>query len=328
MNGRVAPTTLRSRGASLARTLVSVALLVVLLRTLDIGTIKSAVALLPWWALAAVLLILLGQVLVLAWRWCVITSRIGGCLQFGDALRLTFVGLFFSQTLPTSIGGDAMRIWEARRLGLSGELALGSVIIERVTGLAAIAMLVTLSLPFVWADLGESHLRWAFLALAPAALALVAALAFADLLPLQRLPESARAYVRFIAGGLRRIGGSVRATSDVLLLGIIAAAIGISSAFVIGCQIGIGLGLAAYLVALGGAVLLTVVPVSLAGWGVREVAMVGILGAMGVPAEKAIVVSLLFGVGVLMVSLPGGVLWRSANRRPVARGKNDDDRDQ
>jgi uncharacterized membrane protein YbhN (UPF0104 family) len=250
----------------------------------------------------------------------VITSRIGGRLHFGDALRLTFVGLFFSQTLPTSIGGDAMRIWEARRLGLSGEMALGSVIIERVTGLAAIALMVTLSLPFVWADLGENHLRWAFLALAPTALALVAALAFADVMPLQRLPDSASAYVRFVALGLRTIGGSPRALSDVLLLGIIAAGVGISSAFVIGCQIGIGLGLAAYLVALGGAVLLTVVPISVAGWGVREVAMVGILGAMGVPAEKAIVVSLLFGIGVLVVSLPGGLLWRSANRQPIRRG--------
>ena len=318
MKSRAAPATLRSRGAFLLRALVSGTLLIVLSRTLDFGAIKSAMALLPWWALVSALLILLGQVLLLAWRWHVIASRIGGRLPFGDALRLTFVGLFFSQTLPTSIGGDAMRIWEARRLGLPGEVALGSVVIERVTGLAAIAFMVAFAVPFVWSELGESYLRWALLGLAPAALILVVALAFADSLPLHRLPEKARAYIRFIAHALRRIGGSPRAASDVFLLGMIAAVVGISSAFVIGGQVGIGLGLAAYLVALGGSVLLTVLPVSVAGWGVREMAMVGIFGAMGVPAEKAIVVSLLFGMGVLAVAMPGGMLWRSVSRERVA----------
>lgn len=318
--------TLRSRAAFLLRALVSAALMIVLFQSLDLAAITAAIALLPWWALATALLILLSQVLVLAWRWRVITSYIGGGLHFGDALRLTFVGLFFSQTLPTSIGGDAMRIWEARRLGLSGELAIGSVIIERLTGLAAIALVVTLSLPFVWTDLGESQLRWALLALAPAALALLAALAFVDLLPLQRLPKAAHSYLGFIALSLRRIGQSTLASTNVLLLGAIAAVVGISSALAIGHHVGIGLGLAAYLVALGGAVLLTVVPVSVAGWGVREIATVGIFGAMGVPAEKAVVVSLLYGVGLLVVSLPGGLLWQAARSQRAPYGKYGDDR--
>lgn len=312
---------LRARAAFLARVLVSVALLAFLLHTLDVAAIQAAIARVPWWALGAALAILLAQILVLSWRWRVITTYIGGDLSFRDALRLTFVGLFFSQTLPTSIGGDAMRIWEARRAGLAGEQAMGGVIIERLTGLVAIALVVTLSMPLVWADFRAGELRWLLLALAPAALALLAVLAFVDRLPLGRLPTRVREYIAFVASNLRGIGRSATSITTVFSLGAVAAMLGISSAYAVGRHLGIELGLPAYLVSLGGAVLLTVVPVSVAGWGVREVATVGLFGAMGVPAEKALVVSLLYGVGVLVVSLPGGLLWHFARRPDVAYGK-------
>jgi glycosyltransferase 2 family protein len=55
--------------------------------------------------------------------------------------------------------------------------------------------------------------------------------------------------------------------------------------------------------------LLTTLPVSVAGWGVREGAMVAGFGFLGIPAEGALTVSVLFGVAQILVSLPGGVVW-------------------
>jgi hypothetical protein len=68
--------------------------------------------------------------------------------------------------------------------------------------------------------------------------------------------------------------------------------------------------------------LITVLPISLAGWGVREVTVVALLGMLGVEDEAALLLSIEFGLLAMLVSLPGGVLWlfvgRSSNNSVIA----------
>lgn len=56
-------------------------------------------------------------------------------------------------------------------------------------------------------------------------------------------------------------------------------------------------------------ILITTLPISIAGWGVREGAMVAAFSLIGVAAEGALALSLLFGLLVVVTSLPGGVIW-------------------
>ena len=71
--------------------------------------------------------------------------------------------------------------------------------------------------------------------------------------------------------------------------------------------------------------LIQLVPVSLAGWGVREVALVVALGSFGVPAEAALATSVLLGLCLILVGLPGGLIWLAdwdiarPRRAPTAR---------
>jgi uncharacterized membrane protein YbhN (UPF0104 family) len=55
--------------------------------------------------------------------------------------------------------------------------------------------------------------------------------------------------------------------------------------------------------------LIQLLPVSLAGWGVREVVLVVALGSFGVPAEEALATSVLLGLCTILVGLPGGLVW-------------------
>ena len=55
--------------------------------------------------------------------------------------------------------------------------------------------------------------------------------------------------------------------------------------------------------------LIQLLPVSLAGWGVRETALVVALGSCGVPAEAALATSILLGMCMILVGLPGGLIW-------------------
>jgi hypothetical protein len=61
-------------------------------------------------------------------------------------------------------------------------------------------------------------------------------------------------------------------------------------------------------------------PISLAGWGVREVSLVALLGLLGVDREAALALSVEFGIICTLMSLPGGVIWlglRKSTRTPA-----------
>jgi uncharacterized membrane protein YbhN (UPF0104 family) len=54
-----------------------------------------------------------------------------------------------------------------------------------------------------------------------------------------------------------------------------------------------------------GAMLASAIPISVAGWGVREGALIVLFGAYGVPADKTFTISVLFGACMVVASLPG-----------------------
>jgi 8-oxo-dGTP pyrophosphatase MutT (NUDIX family) len=68
------------------------------------------------------------------------------------------------------------------------------------------------------------------------------------------------------------------------------------------------------------ALLLSMMPISLGGWGVREAALVWLLGTANVPQDASLAISLLFGIVTTAASLVGGVLWLF-ERRPGAADK-------
>lgn len=77
-------------------------------------------------------------------RWHVLLQVEQIKVNWRDSLRLTFAGLFASNFLPTTIGGDVVRLAGAMRIGISGSLAAASLMMDRLIGMAG----MTLALPF------------------------------------------------------------------------------------------------------------------------------------------------------------------------------------
>jgi uncharacterized membrane protein YbhN (UPF0104 family) len=67
--------------------------------------------------------------------------------------------------------------------------------------------------------------------------------------------------------------------------------------------------------------LISMLPISVGGWGVREGVMVVALHGLGVPSEEALLSSILFGLCVVIATLPGAIFW-IATRKPSADGAN------
>ncbi len=139
------PSKLRGQLLVAAKAAVTAALLGWLIAKIDLGSALAQLSgISPAWAAAAVV-ILGGQVLVTGWRWELIARVIEAPIAMEAALRLTLVGHFFSQTLPSAIGGDAVRAFLVAREGMPVAKAASSVVIDRVTALVLMVVLMVVT---------------------------------------------------------------------------------------------------------------------------------------------------------------------------------------
>jgi uncharacterized protein (TIRG00374 family) len=81
------------------------------------------------------------QVFVGAMRWKEISALCGAPLGLTQAFRYNMIGTFFNQTLPSTIGGDAMRLCLVKHTGAGWRAATYSVLVDRAIGLIALAPL-------------------------------------------------------------------------------------------------------------------------------------------------------------------------------------------
>ena len=86
-------------------------------------------------------------------------------------MRYNLIGTFFNQTLPSSIGGDAVRLWLVARAGAGWRAATYSIFVDRAIGLIALAIIIVASLPWSYNLIADPHGRSALLLVDLAALA-------------------------------------------------------------------------------------------------------------------------------------------------------------
>lgn len=297
---------------------VSVGLLVVLFAHVDVADMIGAlrVDLIP--ALVFGSLLLMVQSLAIGYRWHALLNELGHETTLGWAMGRSFIGTFFNQCLPSSIGGDGYRVIMARRHGLDWQDALSSVLVERYTGIVCLFIIASLGLIPLALALTEATLIWLFVIVIIGGLlgALMVA-GLAEVAALRKLPSLIRRLLNAwivgrVLGDMRRI---IRSRRLLIILGLSGLASNAATAIVVwlfGLSLGVELGIGPYLSIMSLAVLATVIPLSLAGWGIREGVIVLLLGAVGVAQAEALVMSLAFGLALLLSSIPGGILlWRS-----------------
>ena len=107
-----------------AKAAITFLLLYISLRQVDLIHIGHQLSDVDWLWIAAVLVVMAAQVGLNALRWCDISGVCGTQLRVMTALGFTFIGQFFNQVLPSTIGGDAARIWLLAQDGASWPTAI------------------------------------------------------------------------------------------------------------------------------------------------------------------------------------------------------------
>lgn len=302
----------RQRWRALARVVVTLTLLAILASRLDpvIFSLRIAAFDAGWTALAFATV---GVAVALsAWKWGMILLWQGRSLSFARRVRHYFVGLFFNNVLPTTVGGDAMRAWETARD--TGEVpdATSSVIAERLIAGAALGVTSVIGLPFLEVTAWLAIQVGMFLVIDLALVALFLVPRVAEKAVLALVPSrmgSWRDAVSKTIASVRRVLSNPSLVGRVALVSVLFQVL---VALVNAClffAIEVPITFAQCVVLTPMIFAVTMLPVSIAGLGVREAAYWYFFSQAGVSREEAVIVSLAFFVVVALASLPGGLFF-------------------
>lgn len=321
MNGRL---------LTLLKLLVSLVLIVLLLRQVDIAEVWAVLrqASLPLTALA--ILLYLGAITSNAVKWGVLLRAQGVRVPFGSLLRHTFVGVFFNNFLPI-IGADVVRGYGLARETATTAGAAVSVVVDRLVGLLVFMSAGTLA--------ALVAVRWQGLANAEAVGVLVAVERVGLVVTLGLL-----------VGFLVLLSGRVRGVAERLVARVpllrpvvpivlkLSAAVGAYRERPGALVVAYGVGLTTILLSnvvnwlLFAAIkveidpiyvfifnpivgLIMAVPISIAGLGVNQNVFPVLYGFAGVAVAPAVAASLLLQLTIALTSLPGGLIWAAGRSR-------------
>ena len=125
----------------LLRAIITVTILVLIIRSIDMQQAWKVLKQTRLDFLAVALLMQFGSTAVSAYRWQIIMRNLNFGQTFSFYRRSYFKGMFFNQGLPTSIGGDAVRVLDVASLGFRKRDALYGVMVDRIVGLGALMSL-------------------------------------------------------------------------------------------------------------------------------------------------------------------------------------------
>ena len=300
----------------LAKAATSVLLLYFSLRWVDASTFAGRLSRFDpsWVALALVLLTI--QVAILAVRWRTIAAACGASLAFTLALQLSFIATFFNQVLPSTVGGDGVRIWLFARKGAGWARATYSVLIDRIVGVFALAMIVIACLPWTFELIRDPIARAVLLIIGFGAV--LGTSVFITIGTHFRQIFDRWAFTRHLSAASRvaaALCGSLRSMSVILGCSIAIHFLTIAAAWCCIKAIAAPVTFLQVLFLMPPVLLISTIPISIAGWGVRESSMIAAFAFAGLAQSNGLTLSILYGATSFVVGVIGGIVWIASGLR-------------
>jgi uncharacterized membrane protein YbhN (UPF0104 family) len=295
---------------STVKIMISAALLYLALRKVDLTDLLSRFTITSLFWIGMAIAVMFLQIFAGVLRWREISAECGAPLETGRALRYNLIGTFFNQTLPSSIGGDAVRLWLVARAGAGWRAATYSIFVDRAIGLIALAVIIVASLPWSYRLIADAQGRSALLFVDFAALAGGIGFLILGALKWPWLKSWwATHHIHACAVIANRVIFSRVRGPIVVTLSLLVHVLTVVVAWCVVQSIAAPVGFGQTFQLIPPVMLITMLPISIAGWGVREATMGLAFGFAGLAANEGVNVSLLFGAVSFIVGAFGGLVW-------------------
>jgi len=294
----------------LLKIIVSLGLIVFLIAQLDFQSVVVLLASLDVVVILSVILIMFMQILMAARRWSNVLQSLNFDVKYDLVLLLLWVGLFFNNVLPSSVGGDLIRGYylKQQKVDLLGTIT--SVVLDRMFGVLALVVLFLCSLPFLMEllDLNDSALIYR-------SFYVIMTIVIVVLIIILYMRSRSESIKLFLNGIKDFFFTCPFCNLRVFFISLCIHLLSIMIMFFLSIGLHIDVSWYQIVLVVPMVMLLTLLPISIGGWGVRESAMVLGMGYVGVAQEEAFALSLAYGLLTLVVSIPGVIAWIQLKRR-------------
>ena len=281
---------------------------------------------LAWFALAVAIVVVTVPVLALRWGWLLGAHDIHERLPW--LTRAYFVAYTAGQVLPTSLGGDAVRVVETtRRHPGRGTVVTGTVLLERGVGGAATLALGAIGFLLSIGEYDVSAYLWLEGLFVFGTLALGFLFFARSARPLLRRTQPWLARLRLdepmrrFYEGVHHYRGRPHLLGKVVAMSFCVQAVRILSIWAVAKAVGIDLDPRIYYVFGPLLFLVMLVPFTLNGLAVREAFFVSFLGSVGVNADQAFAAGFLYFLVTLLLAFPGALIMLRDGLRGGARAE-------
>src|SRR5262245_12379142 len=321
----VSGTAASSRRQSLGRWLrviVTAVLLAVLFTKIHPGDLLPERSHLSTVAWLAVGLLVTGLGIVLsAWRWQRVLDVFDVRVPLRTLTKHYFAGQFVGNVLPSTIGGDVLRVTRGTTTTGSGSVAFASVVLERLTGFIALPLLVFIGFALQPSLIDSDH-AWIALAIACGTLLLLAVILVAAAHPklAGRFAEHEN-WTRFLGAvhvGVTRLLHHPRDAFGVLAAAVVYQVSVVAAVFCAVQALDISIPAAAVIAFIPAVAMGQTVPLSVSGFGVREGLLVLLLHPLGVSTSAAVALGLFWYGMLLVVSFAGAPAFAVGQRKTGA----------
>ncbi|QSZ41679.1 flippase-like domain-containing protein [Sulfurimonas aquatica] len=258
------------------------------------------------WIFVALLMQLTSTYLA-AYRWFKISQLLVFKEKLSFYVQSYFKGTFFNQVLPSSIGGDAVRIIDLTRENYDKKDAFYGVFVDRVVGLVGLLVLNLIASILFYGTFEQEFSQLIIF------IALSGIIGFASLFHFHRLKFLEKYKFLNLFNRLAKRLNTLYASRMLLIkhisISVIVHLFSVLTMYGLSLSLGLDLSFQTLLIAVPPVFLLTIVPLSLAGWGIREGAMIGVFMLVGADQTKVLAMSILYGLLLIISALPGSYFW-------------------
>jgi uncharacterized protein (TIRG00374 family) len=305
---------LRRRVSLLLRVAVSTALIAFAMSRLDVDDMLRFLRRADGFLVAMTLLTVFADRALMATRWILLLEALEVRVPRLRVIKIFFISTFFGSFLPSGVGGEAVRAVSFTRLSSRAVESVASIVMDRVIGLLSMLLTGLLSLSFFYHVYPH-----------PALLVIVTALSIGTLgglaLALSRpLHDKLRGWFgegtsSFASWMVKTVDALARYRERVGMLGVVLfVSIGVQllrvlQAFLLSESMDLGVDAIYFLCFIPPILIVTMLPISVGGWGTANVAYVALFSQVGMDPDGAFVLSVLILALGVVGNLPGGLIY-------------------
>ncbi len=299
--------TIQKTGLGLIKLFITLLFLFYLINELDIFETKQFILETNLSLFGLSFLFLLGRILFIAFRWKILLAFHSHLFSIITLTKYYFIGTFFGLFLPTVVGGDAARWYYIYEKGVKHNEALSSIIFERFLGLCCLILLTSTSLVLDFGIAGY-YIKATVIILCISCLTFFLIIWNSHSLFKWRLFKNIfnkfRLLYKFIEN-LKSYSQNRYIMLYGLFISLVSQLMSIVSTYILSLSLGSSMPLLYFIIFLPIVWLISMIPISIAGLGLREGAFVFLFTSVGMEKEMAIAISALFIIQIIAMGMIG-----------------------